>query len=224
MDEKRLRQVIFNLLGNAIKFTKQGKVTLIVKCPAWNQDKITLYVEVADTGIGIAQAQQTKIFEAFERASEKRLYSHGMGLGLTMSYQLIQLMKGNIEVESTPGQGSRFWVTVELPVIESNTTTPVTNPKEIIAINTKETKKEATETEKETEEIEIPPRSQLESLHELAIVGKIFQIRAWVTEMRECDATTNQYTVFLDKIEEMAKKFQIKQITMMVKKYLATND
>lgn len=224
MDEKRLRQVIFNLLGNAIKFTKQGKVTLIVKCPVWNQDKITLYVEVADTGIGIAQAQQSKIFEAFERAGEKRLYSHGMGLGLTMSYQLLQLMKGDIEVESTPGQGSRFWLTVELPVIESNTTTPVTNPKEIIGINTKETKKEATETEKETEEIEIPPRSQLENLYELAIVGKIFQIRAWVTEMRELYATANQYTVFLDQIEQMAKKFQIKQITTMVKKYLATND
>lgn len=217
MDEKRLRQVIFNLLGNAIKFTEQGKVILSVKCQARNQDKMTLYVEVADTGIGIAQTQQTKIFEAFERAGEKRLYSNGMGLGLTMSHQLLQLMKGKIEVESTPGKGSRFWLIIELPVIENDSTTAPIKIEEIIAVDN-------SDTEQEVKEIKIPPRSQLESLYELAIVGKIFQIRAWVTEMRELDATAKQYTVFIDKIEEMAKKFQIKQITMMLKKHLTAND
>jgi len=208
MDEKRLRQVIFNLLGNAIKFTQQGKVTLNIKCQTWDQDQITLRIEVIDTGIGIAQAQQTKIFEAFERAGEKRLYSNGMGLGLTMSYQLLQLMKGKIEVDSTPGKGSCFSLTVTLPVIESRslqTQPPLAHHLEIGT---------------DTEEIKIPPRSQLESLYELAIVGKIFQIKEWITQMRELDAIDNQYTAFIDKIDKMAKKFQIKQITLTVKKYL----
>jgi signal transduction histidine kinase/DNA-binding response OmpR family regulator len=108
-DSGRLRQVLFNLLGNAIKFTHQGEVILSVRKEADAEEGATLHFSVRDTGIGIASDKLARIFAAFEQEdnSTTRQYG-GTGLGLTISTRLVEMMNGRIWVESEPGKGSTF--------------------------------------------------------------------------------------------------------------------
>jgi PAS domain S-box-containing protein len=112
-DPGRLRQIIVNLVGNAIKFTEQGEVVVHVEMESKAEGEIQLHFIVADTGIGVPFEKQTAIFEAFNQAdgSMTRKYG-GTGLGLTISSRLVQLMGGRIWVDSEPGHGSRFHFTV----------------------------------------------------------------------------------------------------------------
>jgi signal transduction histidine kinase/DNA-binding response OmpR family regulator len=113
-DEARLRQILINLMGNAIKFTQQGDVTLRL---GTRDNKAThLLVEVEDTGTGITPEEQQHIFEPFVQLGE-RSGSKGTGLGLTITRQFVQMMGGNIILESTPGKGSLF--RVDLPLVEA---------------------------------------------------------------------------------------------------------
>src|SRR5205823_1745627 len=111
-DPGRLRQVVVNLVGNAIKFTESGEVVLGVTVEAREHDGVLLHVTVTDTGIGIPPEQQARIFESFTQAdsSTTRRYG-GSGLGLAISGQLVSLMGGRIWVESQHRQGSRFHFT-----------------------------------------------------------------------------------------------------------------
>ncbi|MDA0673272.1 MAG: ATP-binding protein [Cyanobacteria bacterium] len=113
-DEARLRQVLDNLLSNAIKFTDQGSVTLRAAALSLTGPQSHLQVEVVDTGVGIAPADQARLFQAFEQVGDRRRYREGTGLGLALSQQIVQLMGGTLEVQSTPGQGSTF--TVQIPL------------------------------------------------------------------------------------------------------------
>lgn len=107
-DEGRLRQVLLNLLGNAIKFTQQGSVTLHVSCIDAN-GAVTLHFEVSDTGIGIPEQKIESVFRPFEQVEGVSQRQGGTGLGLAISSQLVRLFGGEIQVESTVGKGSRFW-------------------------------------------------------------------------------------------------------------------
>jgi signal transduction histidine kinase/CheY-like chemotaxis protein len=126
-DETRLRQVLINLLGNAVKFTDQGQVTFRVSesthqkadesptCPLAHS---LLRFEVKDTGAGMTPAQLEKVFLPFEQAGDARRRVEGTGLGLTISRRLVRVMGGELLVESELGQGSAFWFEVELPVVD----------------------------------------------------------------------------------------------------------
>lgn len=137
-DEKRLRQILLNLLSNAMKFTERGSVTFKVfgiPCSdavehqfdglaavesgegvlSTTMDRYKLRFEVIDSGVGIAPDQLQKIFQPFEQVGRHARQTEGTGLGLTITQRLVGLMGGDLKVESTLGQGSRFWFEIELP-------------------------------------------------------------------------------------------------------------
>ncbi|MFN6559350.1 MAG: ATP-binding protein [Nostoc sp. ChiSLP01] len=120
VDVKRLRQILLNLLGNAIKFTDEGEVTFNVEVvdPPPNDEqtaKHRLRFTVEDTGIGISPAQLSQIFLPFEQVGEKKRQAEGTGLGLAITRQLVQMMGSDIHVDSQIGQGSSFWFELEIP-------------------------------------------------------------------------------------------------------------
>ncbi|NNL49017.1 MAG: response regulator, partial [Acidimicrobiia bacterium] len=114
-DERRLRQVLLNLLGNAVKFTEQGGVALKVSYGSPRAD--TLRIEIEDTGVGIAEEQMAAIFEPFHQIHARDRKSEGTGLGLSISRKLVRLLGGSLEVDSTVGKGSTFIVELSLPEI-----------------------------------------------------------------------------------------------------------
>jgi signal transduction histidine kinase/CheY-like chemotaxis protein len=126
IDEKRLRQVLLNLLGNAIKFTHDGKVTLSVKVEDCREGSLAtegnaLYkirFQVKDTGVGMTEEQQGKIFLPFEQVGDREKKAEGTGLGLSISQKIVEMMGGSIGVQSQLGQGSTFGFVIE--VAESN--------------------------------------------------------------------------------------------------------
>lgn len=119
-DAKRLRQILINLLANAVRFTEQGEVRLRL-----DFSQHVARIEVIDTGIGIAPQDQERIFLPFERGSAGRRASEtGTGLGLTITHLLTQLMGGDLSFSSTPGQGSTFTVRLYLPGISADPTRP----------------------------------------------------------------------------------------------------
>jgi signal transduction histidine kinase/CheY-like chemotaxis protein len=115
-DAGRLRQVLVNLLANAVKFTSEGHITVDVRTTIVS-DTARLHVEVTDTGIGIDKKTLARLFQPFTQSdnSVARRYG-GTGLGLTISAQLIEMMGGTIGARSAPGEGSTFWFEVELPL------------------------------------------------------------------------------------------------------------
>jgi signal transduction histidine kinase len=112
-DSGRLRQVLINMIGNALKFTPSGSVTVHVSIHSLTSSSTSLLFEVTDTGIGIGQQSQNTIFEDFSQVDESptRNFS-GTGLGLSVSKKIVELLGGEIGVESHENQGSRFWFTV----------------------------------------------------------------------------------------------------------------
>jgi len=115
-DPTRLRQVLLNLTGNAVKFTEKGSVTIRVEQRGRDRDKIALHFAVVDTGIGISEDAKAKLFGSFSQADSSitRRFG-GTGLGLAISKQIVTLMGGTIGVDSEPGRGSTFWFDVALP-------------------------------------------------------------------------------------------------------------
>jgi two-component system sensor histidine kinase/response regulator len=131
-DANRLRQVVTNLVGNAIKFTDQGEVALKVQTESADGGERVLRFTVSDTGIGIPDEKQASIFESFSQAdtSTTRKYG-GTGLGLTISARLVSMMGGKIWVESALGHGSAFHFTLRVEVADARDIEPVMAPPEL---------------------------------------------------------------------------------------------
>jgi signal transduction histidine kinase len=110
-----MAQVLGNLLSNAIKYTPEGTLSLEARA---SDDKVLIVV--SDTGIGIAPSEQERVFEPFYRSSRDTRFPQGMGLGLSIARDLVIAHCGNLDVESMPGEGSRF--TISLPQITPSTT------------------------------------------------------------------------------------------------------
>ncbi|MCP4286101.1 MAG: response regulator, partial [Gammaproteobacteria bacterium] len=119
-DELKLRQILINLIGNAIKFTEQGQITVKVGSMAVAKDsdsKRRLQFEVHDTGPGMTEAEQTKLFQAFSQ-TESGKKAKGTGLGLAISQSFVELLGGEIEVESSQGQGSVFHFSIAVTLVD----------------------------------------------------------------------------------------------------------
>ncbi len=148
-DEQRLRQVLINLLGNAIKFTETGGVTLKVRSKEYevknkNEESLTPYsllltpysmlrFEISDTGVGITPADWEAIFEPFKQVGQEKYMAQGTGLGLAISRNLVQLMGGELQLTSELGKGSTFWFELVAPIMVSDTK-QVTDHRRIIGL------------------------------------------------------------------------------------------
>jgi PAS domain S-box-containing protein len=127
-DETRLRQILINLLGNAVKYTDTGSILFQIKCidkypsnPTYNTETMTrLLFSVSDTGTGINQNQMDRLFKPFEQIGDPTHWKEGTGLGLSISRQLVEIMGGELKVKSQPGVGSTFWFEITVPVGNTN--------------------------------------------------------------------------------------------------------
>ncbi|MBR3516561.1 MAG: EAL domain-containing protein [Lachnospiraceae bacterium] len=112
-DEYRLKQILTNLLNNAVKYTQEGGVRLVMSCEPYSDEEIVLSIDVEDTGCGIREEDQDKLYEMFQRLDmERNRTIEGSGLGLAISYQLLQMMQGEISVDSVYGESSTFHVSL----------------------------------------------------------------------------------------------------------------
>ncbi|MDM8540954.1 response regulator [Desulfococcaceae bacterium HSG7] len=118
-DERRLRQILLNLLGNAVKFTDQGRVALKVSVKeSEHTDSPLICFRIEDTGIGISPKDIESIFNPFEQVGDKKRQIRGTGLGLSISQKLVELMRGRLEVSSQMNVGTQFWFELPLPIID----------------------------------------------------------------------------------------------------------
>jgi len=118
IDEKRVRQVLLNLLGNAVKFTDHGHISLRVTALRGADGQVALTFDVEDTGVGMTRDQFETIFQPFEQVGELERRFGGTGLGLSISRQLVRMMNSDIKVDSQPGKGSRFSFELAVPIVE----------------------------------------------------------------------------------------------------------
>ncbi len=135
-DPSRLRQVLLNLVGNAIKFTSKGAVTMRMNGRVTDRDRVRLRFAVTDSGVGIDEEQRRRIFTPFaqgDRSTTRRF--GGTGLGLTISSRIVQLMGGDLSVESQPGRGSTFAFEIELKPAEACAESPRIAPSELNGVS-----------------------------------------------------------------------------------------
>ena len=133
-DSHHLRQILLNLVGNAIKFTERGEVNLSVRLVRESEDGVTARFEVKDTGIGIAPDALSRIFERFVQADQSTTRKYGgTGLGTTIAKQLVELMGGNIGAQSKVGEGSLFWL--EIPLLRDIASSDALLPESQQAVN-----------------------------------------------------------------------------------------
>lgn len=207
-DERRLRQVLRNLLSNAIKFTRSGSVTFRVACQNVGQSA-TIRFDVQDTGVGIAPEHVERIFEAFHIIDTRRLYSEGIGIGLSLSQRLLQLMGSTLRVESVVNQGSVFSFELTLPVINAIYHAPCL-----------EKEPTAPEAIPEKRSAVPPPASELNTLYRLAMMGDMdgLQERAAAvkTQFLECEA-------FAENLIRLAADFRVEEIQQLLKLYNAAD-
>jgi len=218
-DERRLRQILLNLLGNAIKFTDQGSVTLKVnvkesehvnkgehigsplqQTQCWGEpagSPVFLSFRIEDTGIGISQENLETIFKQFEQVGKQKLETKGTGLGLTISKNFVELMGGQLHVSSQINVGTQFWFEI------------------ILKTSTFSQKLDLSKFDSNTGEnivqqpIVFPPIAELEKLYELTLMADIDELEEQVTILAESDVSLKS---FVTKMQSFLKKYQVGQL------------
>jgi signal transduction histidine kinase len=209
-DETHLRQILINLLGNAVKFTEQGKVRFEarqIEAKQLMEDGSLLYTIrflVEDTGMGIDPDDLTLIFDPFHQA-KNHTGSEGTGLGLTISQSLAQLMQSRIRVKSKVGHGSCFWFDVKMSSPNSELFGGISQPEQEYEIMIQE-----------ATELSIPQTVEISKLHDLALDGDIEAILELLTELEQTD---EQLRLFTNKLRELAEEYQTDKICQLLERY-----
>lgn len=197
-DARRLRQILINLLGNAVKFTDKGSVVFKVGLLTGPNGKVIRF-QVEDTGIGIEPGQLETIFDSFHRVVDHRDREEGAGLGLAISRKLVRLMGSDLVVESTPGRGSTFRFDLALPGIDAGGREDRGTAPGII------------EDERAiSEDIVLPPESEIVALYELSLMGDICGLETRVAELEGADVSLGP---FAEEIRRLIKGFRVNKIT-----------
>ena len=205
VDERRLRQVLLNLLANAATFTDRGSVRLRVWCPA----PLRLRFEIDDTGIGIPADQLEAIFQPFEQVAEGQRRG-GTGLGLPISRRYVQLMGGDIEVESHIGVGSTFRFDIAIQ--------PVAAPAQPAGAAVDGADLEPAHAWSVAEGGVTPPLAQIEQLHALALEGNMRDILGWAGCLGELEG--QRYRSFALHVRFLAERYQSQAILSLAKRHL----
>lgn len=205
-DEKRLRQVLLNLLGNAVKFTDHGSISLRVRELARDEAEVTLQFEVQDIGIGMSIDQLGAIFKPFEQVGDAQRRHGGSGLGLSISQELVRLMGSDIHVHSEPGKGSRFWFDLTVPLADDLALQAAPKPADYRAAP--------------EDRLTAPPDTELNMLHGLALNGNMRDIAHWSDRL---EMLGEQYRPFADKLRRLANAYQSKAILAIVEEYMETS-
>ncbi len=205
-DETRLRQVLLNILGNAVKFTSQGGVLLSVSPPAdssSSEDEILF--EVEDTGTGIPEEELEEIFLPFHQVDHPHREIEGTGLGLAISQRLLQLMNSHLHVRSRSGKGSLFWFILALPRTDLPAEKPAEGGKNLPGENHFE----------ELTGAAIPRQEILLKLKESALRGNVTQLRQQSQELAEDPA----YSAFAGRVLHLADDMMIEELQEYIGKY-----
>ena len=213
-DENRLQQVLLNLLNNAVKFTETGGVFFKV-----SYENQTIRFQIEDTGIGIPPNHLSDIFLPFQQYIDSKLPNEGVGLGLTISQRIVQLLGGEIYVKSTVGKGSTFWFDLYLP----ETKKPLlVNPCQI-AVGSKALSVTAAGNQDNNPDqnfpipaIIPPPPQELKTLLDLAMKG---DIKAIIEQAHHLEQLDTQYLTFAREIIKFAESFQELKIIDFLKNY-----
>ncbi|MCX8477375.1 MAG: ATP-binding protein [Sphingomonas sp.] len=202
-DQKHLRQVLINLLGNAVKFTNRGEVAFALGMVARESGDVRLRFEVRDTGEGIPEDKQHLVFQAFEQVGDSAANAGGTGLGLSISQQLVERMGGRIEMTSRSGEGSRFWFELSLPLGENCLPESVADVEEAVSAL--------------PSPLETPPPEALRPLLVPAQAGNMRAIRA---EAEKLIAAAPEYRAFGAHLIDLANNFQSAALLELVEKNL----
>ena len=227
-DEKRLRQILINLLSNAVKFTDLGRVTFRVglvegqQAPAsaarqsspvfvgknGQMENHKIRFEVVDTGIGMTPEQQKRIFLPFEQVGEAKRRTEGTGLGLAITKDLVEAMQGNLNVESELGQGSKFCLELNLPMLWATTT-----HHEPLKPNNKN----------DLQDLDIedgltpPPQDEIAVLYDLAMKGEIRRLQRRVVHIEQLDETFKPFT---QKLRQFIDAYDEDKILTLIEAYI----
>jgi len=213
-DAKRLRQIIFNLMGNAIKFTKKGVISLVVQ----NSNNNKMRFDIIDSGVGIASENLSKIFESFEQVGDPVDMQSGTGLGLSISKKLVSMMGGKLNVTSILGQGSTFWLEIDLPTYISMTPIdleledqdyqqPIHYPDDFKTLDSNN--HIVTTNEGVSSQIFTPPQNILRELLELTEMGDMQSLKKRLNTLNESDA---RLSAFARDLSRLIHNFQISEI------------
>ncbi|MGZ3298055.1 MAG: sensor histidine kinase, partial [Asticcacaulis sp.] len=219
-DQKRIRQVLINLLTNAVKFTSAGEVRLEVSCLAASDSTVSLRFAVADTGVGIPQDQIARIFHPFEQVGNAIDRSGGTGLGLSITQHIVQMMGGEIHVESTPGQGSRFIVdlpfaqTADAALPDSHAGRALARPVDLLHISAGEL---ISGDGPDGEPFVAPGAEVMATLLAFAREGNLRAIRR---EIPAIVAAGPQYKPFADRLDALAATYQSPAVLRLIETHI----
>jgi len=213
-DETRLRQILINLLENALKFTQQGQVNFRVGCVAeqGNTQMATLHFAIEDTGVGLTQAQLDKIFLPFEQVGDAQQRIGGVGLGLAITKHLVNAMNGTLTVQSEWQQGSTFTLTLTLPAnwTGSDPIPPLANPSEgeRDAFRNMLASHEAA-----AEALIAPPPEEIARLLDLALKGELSTLRKRAVQLQVQNPT---YGPFATRLRQFAEQFEEERLLALL--------
>lgn len=202
-DAQRLRQVLINLLANAVKFTDSGAVILRVRRVA----PARIRFEIQDSGVGITADQLEKIFQPFEQTGELQRRAGGSGLGLAISRKLVKLMGGDIQVETRPGAGSTFSFEIDVGIVPSGQT--VFDAAALSA-------RAETRAVQADPMLPTPPRQALDALHALALRGNMRDVMEYAEPLAQAE---QRYQPFVAQLRRLTQSFQTKALLGLIEQY-----